>query len=481
MAKSLSRAILFFLLAVFYAFVLWFVEVKAWWGLTLLICANFILGRRGLWLVILVSFWDLIFDDGMSNLKDRLVYHVEAPLIFSSDNALSIPTWDFRLVMIFICFFGVISLIWLFKFFSTKNDLLKVLTLVLLFPSMLFVFEKALNSTLTTALWTPALVLSGHLIIFLMLFQGQVVNLSFEQNLKKLVFFVPPIWMTPFFSYTPRERLDWRDYWSEDVEEEWRCRISGFMLIGLGFLNCLIYHWVRHFTFSNAWIDRYIPNIPSLNLPNPNITGFNFIMNLDLPVWQLWAIVLSHGLGFLLSYVGTYGPITFGTARILGFRLHSNVTNPFSAISFGDFINRILYYYVYFIATAFYFPLLSFFKKFIHHRMMAQFLSVLLAICLGGSFYHLVRDIEIFLQSGLNETLRFRLEGMPYFIALSLAIAFSKYYRIPRTWRNQFLTRLPFVIFYFCLYSFILMMHTNISNNSFSDRLRFFGALFGIS
>lgn len=109
----------------------------------------------------------------------------------------------------------------------------------------------------------------------------------------------------------------------------------------------------------------------------------------------LWATVL-FGLFSSVLDVAIQGHFIVGVIRLFGFAVFRNTYRPLLASSIIDFWNRYYYYFKELLLEFFFFPtFLSVFKR---RPRLRLFAAVMASAFLGNTFYHLLRDLPLYLD-----------------------------------------------------------------------------------
>ena len=112
-----------------------------------------------------------------------------------------------------------------------------------------------------------------------------------------------------------------------------------------------------------------------------------------------WSSLFVELIDFTLD-LAIWGHVIVGCLRLFGYNVFRNTYKPLLAESLVDFWNRFYYYFKELLAQFFFFPMyLSYFKSWPKLRIFA---AIMAAALFGNVYYHVLRDLEDFLEVGLQ-------------------------------------------------------------------------------
>lgn len=246
-------------------------------------------------------------------------------------------------------------------------------------------------------------------------------------------------------------------------------RMSGVKYL----INIAIFYqvglWLQNFIFAKKLI---FPGV--ISFYDLGVTGSVYLTDSRS---ALWVSVLINALFVIWFEMVCFGGVFCALARFFGVQAFRSVYKPYLALSFADFMSRILFYYNQMIVHLFFFPLYDFFRVLRRYRTLRKTLSIFFAVLIGGLFFHVARDRHVFLNAEFQLTPWTYIVGqLPYvsLIALACCIPTAKLARRSFFWRAVVLMGI------FVSYAVIIMLSTSFNSETIFTRIAFLKYLFGL-
>jgi len=268
---------------------------------------------------------------------------------------------------------------------------------------------------------------------------------------------------------------------TRSAEEYAKCQIKGIKLAIWAHINIILASATRAFLFG---VETRYPifslfSIPSLNLPSPmDLTIYN---QLHIPLYIKWLTLLSIPFIYITwQLVGVLG-LLVAFLRLLGFRIKRGVYKPHHATNFGQFFQRVYFYYNSILVQFFFFPISRFLRKLNFNRKTHIFYSIFLSILLGGIFLEFIKNPELIVSIGPIKTFQIIFNRTLYFIGIGLASGLSSIWIRPiSTEKGGGFHPLRFAILY-SIYSIFFFLQGNLSIGTLHDRVTLLLSLFTIT
>lgn len=297
-----------------------------------------------------------------------------------------------------------------------------------------------------------------------------------------------PLWQqvalaVPFWNFllyqipVPRGVLDLKKHEAKNDQDLYESQLSGIKLLFLAaFCTLLSEILVQIFFGHHSYVDFHLPSIPLLDIRS-GLVKFNQSNAGHLV--KLVSVFLRV-FTFILVLFPTYG-VAVAIARLCGFKIFQFTYKPHKAKTFAQFAGRIIYYYNQILVTFFLAPI-SEKLRFVKNRKLRIFLSVFLAVSVGGVIFHFLRDLRDIYGQHISGGLAQFIPGIPYFILFGLVAATStiieeKHKKI----KESKLQKLIRVGIYFVIYTFLctLVFSMRQEKVSWDEYLKLLSGIFG--
>ena len=196
------------------------------------------------------------------------------------------------------------------------------------------------------------------------------------------------------------------------------------------------------------------------------------------PPWLAWPAIYVDLFQLVLG-LGSKGHVIIGWLRLFGFHVFRNTYKPLLAESVVEFWNRYYYYFKEVLVNFFFFPTFTrYFKK---HPRLRMFAAVFMAAFVGNFYYHLILHSPLMEGRFLDlwVVMKSRLFYC-FLLALGIYVSMLREQRRARD-RSRSLPRRAIAIFGVWTFFGIIHLWARGGAGSFTDRLKAFFALFGLS
>ena len=249
----------------------------------------------------------------------------------------------------------------------------------------------------------------------------------------------------PFWGGTtvpfPKGASYWRRIEAKTPAELGTTMIKGVKLI----VWCFLLSTLNHYYLDLAYRKFGVPSLGACLQAFSAGRPFHPMMN--------WVSLVTAGLADLLT-ISIWGHMTIATCRMAGFRALRNTYAPLSSRTVAEYWNRYYFYFKELLVDMFFYP--TFIHCFTHYRKLRIFFATFVAVWLGSTLFHFMRDTHHISISGLPNAI-IHYPYAVYSIVLALAISISQVRQRPshgsRRWWRERLTAPVCVFGFFCILS----------------------------
>jgi|GEM_PF-500735 len=283
-----------------------------------------------------------------------------------------------------------------------------------------------------------------------------------------------------------------RRCWAGDREALARSQLAGLKLLCLAVVLAVVWRLMLAFvhginlglikTASEHGLEIYNLGLPQMQaLIAARAAG----TPLDASLFETWISLFLALIDQVLA-IAISGHAIIGVLRLLGFNAFRNTYKPLLAESIVEFWNRFYYYFKELLVEFFFYPVYT--RYFKSRQTLRIFAAVMAAAFLGNSYYHLLRDFEVYQVLSLEEALAAAASRLFYTFLLGLGVFVS----MMRDQRRRacspsespnglaFLHRLRRIAGVWLFFALIEIWNTHIPVAEFGVRTAFFFSLFGI-
>lgn len=162
--------------------------------------------------------------------------------------------------------------------------------------------------------------------------------------------------------------------------------------------------------------------LPTLQLPNLDNEDLGPILAGTVPSWKLWASLVIRS-WFYMAYVAATSGVIISFIRMCGYSVFRHTYRPFDASDFFDFMRRMAYYYVQFIAKFFFYP--TFFRLSFASRRWRVFIAMWVAIVSGGLAVRFFEVLPRVPTEGLKMVADYNFKFIVYYLTLAIFLSLS--------------------------------------------------------
>lgn len=180
------------------------------------------------------------------------------------------------------------------------------------------------------------------------------------------------------------------------------------------------------------------------------------------------------------------GHLIIAAVRLLGFNVFRNTYKPLLAESIVEFWNRYYYYFKELLLEFFFYPVYA--RFFRGHQGLRIFFASMAAACVGNTYFHVLRDIEMLELLSFSEALAAVASRSFYTLLLGLGVFLSMMAEKRRRGQQPAESVSPFRHFnrirriagVWLFFALINIWNTHVPAAEFETRSAFFFSLFGI-
>jgi hypothetical protein len=204
-------------------------------------------------------------------------------------------------------------------------------------------------------------------------------------------------------------------------------------------------------------------------------------------------VAMGTGLAMILLslfehvlFIAIFGHLIIGCLRLFGFNVFRNTYKPLLAESLVEYWNRFYYYFKELLVTFFFYPTFLVAKRL--PATARVFVSIMAAAFLGNFYYHVTRDMRLYLESPGEDIIAMLLPWLLYAFFLGIGI-FISMIREKKRRRNkssrrsggaQILIRVRRILGVWAFYGFLLVWIAGPPSITVGSRWQFLQALIPI-
>jgi hypothetical protein len=288
---------------------------------------------------------------------------------------------------------------------------------------------------------------------------------------------IAPFWTDHFIRLNacPRGLVDLLSTESKSREQMTITQMKGLKLIYWGFFCKLAAELIAQVAWGYSLF--HFPILIEggfFHLVDRQLVGLHDYNLMAISLHEKWiGVLLQPGVYIMNECIGD-GAFVVGFVRLLGFNIKRSVYKPHEATSFGQFFQRIYFYYNSILVYFFLSPFLRVTRFFKSHRLRI-FAGVFFAVGIGGLILATTRNSFFLVKFGILPSLQMAGIRSFYFVAIGVISAFSAV----RRQRHQRRKYQPMhFVFYYVVYAFCFSLQGYFLKDSYADILEFALSLF---